>query len=210
MSQAIVIDRTLLNIVSLLLGATGLAVVFLDYTARELNASFWGVNLYAVKRDAIAGKRDRSFLAMAATSVFLQLGAEIWGQSLEERTLTSPQYMSLTMAIIALLAALSWILWVAAKRAARKDWQPEVIEGYREAFAKARYLVRHDFIPEAYAEEAARWASEEVERVREETKHQFASTIAHIERLLEVRPSGDLATRIAQLEKYFATAEGSG
>ena len=44
-------DRTILNIVSILIGGAGLVTALTGFNVPQLNMSFWGENPFAVKRD---------------------------------------------------------------------------------------------------------------------------------------------------------------
>lgn len=144
----------MLNIVSLILGATGLAVVFLDFGPREVNATFWNHNPYAVKRDAIVGARDRAFLGVAACSALIQLVAENWGGRIQERAYTATQYCGFTAAVALALAAVSFGMWKAALCFARRAWQPEVISLSTWAFQRPQYRLGHDTLTQEQVAEA--------------------------------------------------------
>jgi hypothetical protein len=46
-------DRTILNLLSLIIGGSGIFVVLTKFNVPELNMSFLGENPFAIKRDAI-------------------------------------------------------------------------------------------------------------------------------------------------------------
>src|ERR1700682_4558547 len=87
-------DRTLINLVSILVGSAGLFTVLTGFNVPELNMSFFGANPYAVKRDAIESTMKWIFAVVALFGLVLQLWAEIWGVNLPDRSHNSKYYIN--------------------------------------------------------------------------------------------------------------------
>ena len=51
--MGICIDRTIINLITLLISGTGIFAALTKYSAPELSKSYWGENPFAFKRDKI-------------------------------------------------------------------------------------------------------------------------------------------------------------
>ena len=78
-------DRTILNLLSLTSGGSGLFVVLTKFNVPELNMSFFGENPFAIKRDAIDNVMTWIFTCLALLGVVLQICGEIWSDRFPER-----------------------------------------------------------------------------------------------------------------------------
>ncbi|MDF0673185.1 MAG: hypothetical protein P0120_02415 [Nitrospira sp.] len=103
-------DRTLINLLSILVGGAGLFTVLTGFNVPELNMSFWGENPYAVKRDAIDNTMKWMFTLVASLGLVLQIWAEIWGENLPDRLYDSSYYTVFSVIGLVVVGSLVWLL----------------------------------------------------------------------------------------------------
>ena len=197
-------DRTLINVASILLGGAGLLTVLTGFNVPELNMSFFGQNPFAVKRDAIENVMNWLFTLVALIGLALQLGAEIWGGKLPERRYDAKFYVWCTVGGVVAVAALVWLLTLAGNRVARSIWWPKIIASQAEVFESSVFVVEHDGWREDQLTIKDTLSATDAQRHRSANLSQAEDRIAQIEKLIEVRPEGDLVTRIARLRPLFS------
>jgi hypothetical protein len=189
-------DRTLINLASILLGGAGLFAVLTGFNVPEASASFYGSNPFLIKREAIKETSDRMFLLVALLPFLLQIGAEIAGDNLHARLHDVRVYIVLAAAGLLLVLAGVWILARVSRRLARRKWLPRVLEGQGDLVEQAAFIVSND----GFRREEYPHISEYSEALKEERRivnYQKAEEyISQVERLFEVRPVGTLAERI--------------
>jgi hypothetical protein len=195
-------DRTLINIASILVGGAGIFTVLTGFNVPQLNMSFWGENPYSVKRDAIESAMTWIFTGFATLGLLLQLGAEIWGAELPDRSHGWKYYGLFTISGFVAVAWVVWLLTGVGTFVARKQWQPRIITLQREPFDRAKFVVEHDGWTREHWQKGV-VSEAETPRYRAEQFTEAEKYIKQIEDLLEVKPTGDLAQRVASLEPFF-------
>src|SRR5437879_7163823 len=103
-------DRTGLNVVSMVLGGAGILTVLTGFNVPQLRMSFWGENPYELKRDAIANAMDWIFAGLTLIGIAIQIVAEIVGDSLPERLYTVHSYVRVTAVSVLATVGLVWLL----------------------------------------------------------------------------------------------------
>jgi len=198
-------DRTLINLTSLLLGGAGIFAVLTEYSVRELRKSYWGANPFAIKAEVIKGLTTSLFVALAVVATLLQSMAEIVGDRLPERTHGLPAYVMFFLGGVALdvgiVRGLAWL----GRKLARRRWWPEVLRSQRAVFVAAREIVFNDG-----------WRDDQLEikdKLDDQQKYREANwdaaerSIGRIEQLLELPPCGeDAKGRLARLAALFVSA----
>ena len=197
-------DRTLINVASILLGGAGLLTVLTGFNVPELNMSFFGQNPFAVKRDAIQNVMNWLFTLVALIGLALQLGAEIWGGQLPERRHEAKSYVWCTVGGVVAVATLVWLLTLAGNRVARSIWWPKIIASQAEAFESSVFVVEHDGWRKDQLTIKDTLSAADAERHRSANLSHAEDRVAQIEKLIEVRPEGDLGARIARLRPLFS------
>lgn len=198
-------DRTLVNLVSILIGGAGLLTVLTGFNVPQLNMSFWGENPYAVKRDAIETTMNWVFAIVALGALVLQLWAEIWGASLPERSHDSKYYISVSIGGLVAVGAIVWVLTGVGNWIARLRWQPTVIELQREIFDRAKFVVEHaGWRPEQWEQQETITRAGDTERYKAENMRAAGENLSQIEDLFEVKPQGDFKQRVAALQPLFS------
>jgi uncharacterized protein (DUF2236 family) len=79
-------DRTTINLASLLLGGAGVFAVLFEYNVPELRKSYWNESPFAVKAEIIRSTRSWFFIALAVVATAIQASAEIWSDRVAERS----------------------------------------------------------------------------------------------------------------------------
>ncbi len=198
-------DRTVINLTSLLLGGAGIFAVLTEYSVRELRKTYWGENPFAIKAEVIKGLTTSLFVALAVVATLLQAMAEIVGDRLPERRHGLPAYVLFFLVGVALdvgiVRGLAWL----GRKLARRRWWPEVIKSQSAAFVAARAIVLNDGWRDDQLE--LKDKLDDQQKYREANWEAAERSIAQIERLLELPPRGEHAkARLARLAVYFASA----
>jgi hypothetical protein len=196
-------DRTIVNLVSIVLGGAGLFAVLTGYHVPELSKSYFGENPFAVKRDAIESVNNWVFALVTLGGLFLQVVAEIWGADLVTRAYTTSSYVRFTVACIIVASVAVWLLAKAVRAIARPKWLPVVRRGQSELFRRADFVTAHD----GWEEEHLR----EIDTIPEAKRPDYVKTnlqtarerVEQIEKLFDVEPKGTIAERIQRLRPLF-------
>jgi len=198
------IDRTLVNIVSILIGGAGLLTVLTEFNVPELNMSFFEENPFAVKRDVIETTMTWLFTVVALAGLALQLWAEVWGAHLREHAHKRRLYIQAIAGGVIAVAMLVWALTSVGNSVARREWQPKVVEMQRVVFDRSKFIIEHDgWTPEHWENRNELVGKGESDRLRSAGIETAENGLAQIEDLLDVRRSGDLLHRVEALQLYF-------
>lgn len=82
-------DKTSLNLISIVLGGVGLFVVLTKFSVPELHATFLRSNPFAVKRDIIESVMTWLFTGLTLLGLLVQVGVAIWSNRIGERVHTA-------------------------------------------------------------------------------------------------------------------------
>jgi hypothetical protein len=96
-------DRTSLNVVSLILGGAGLLTVLTGFNVPQTRIAYFGENPYQIKRDAIGGVMAAIFTVVALSGIVMQVIAEVLGESLPTRLHSRDYY--LVVSLVSVLGA---------------------------------------------------------------------------------------------------------
>jgi hypothetical protein len=197
------IDRTALNIVSLVMGAVGIIGAFSgsNVSPSDANAGTFGTNLFAMKREIIAAEAAFGFAMLAAFMLLLQLVMEIFDWPKDDRDDRTWTYYLRVLVIAAILA---WPICVALARTsearARNHWRPMVISGKRESLEKARIVIESRGAMNGPGDTKPTTD----EKMRSNRLKAEDNYLAEIEHLLEIQiPAGDLEARVKALSRIF-------
>lgn len=78
-------DKTIINLLTILVSGSGLFVVLTKFNVPELNMLFLGENPYALKRDIIDNVMTWTFTSLALFGLLFQVAGEIFGRDVPER-----------------------------------------------------------------------------------------------------------------------------
>lgn len=134
-------DRTIIRIVALLIGAAGIIVTVTKASVPSNDLSFWDSNLFIAKRNIIESVHAWVFTGFALVGVLLQLVSEISQRPKEKRLKSTGFYIGVTCATAIILVVLSVFLTASANGIARRCWQPEIVAKMQEAYKDARFIV---------------------------------------------------------------------
>ena len=118
------IDRTMLNIASLVLAGAGLLTVLTKFNVPEINMLFLGSNPFAIKTDVIESTMSWLFTGLALFGLLLQLLAEIFSDRLPPRLYGGCTYI--VVSAVSVIAALFLVLALTTigNRIAKRQWLP--------------------------------------------------------------------------------------
>lgn len=198
------IDRTIVNIVSILVGGGGIFAIFTEYQVPELHLAFLDGNPFSQKREIIANAQGLVFTALTLSALVIQLWVQVAGNQLDQRRHELATYLAISVCGLVVLALGVWALSQFGQWWARSEWQPIAIESQREAFERATFVVSHDgWSPEHLAQRDAVVSEGNAERYTRGNLDSAVRDLGYIERLLEVESSGTPAERIVRLRTFF-------
>lgn len=198
------IDRTIVNIVSILVGAAGLFTVLTEFNVPELHITFFDRNPFAEKRAVIASTQSWVFTGLTLLGLVIQMWAQVAGSQLEERVHEAATYWKICASGIAVLALAVWGLSQLGYALARPKWEPLAVEFQREAFTRAAFVVANEgWTPEHLAQRAQIVREGNAPRYTKGNLENAERDVGYMEKLLEVEPAGTLAQRITRLRVFF-------
>jgi hypothetical protein len=195
-------DRTILNLLSLIIGGSGIFVVLTKFNVPELNMSFIRENPFAIKRDAIDNVMTWIFTSLALIGLVLQILGEIWSDRLPGRQYTIRFYASFSLASLVAAVAVVVVLTAVGNRIAKSIWLPLIVAKMTEGYTQARFIVEHDgWRADQLTVKATLPDPTSYRRANFETAE---GRVAQIEKLLDLRSGGsELKVRVERLKPYF-------
>ena len=174
-------DKTMLNLLSLVIAAGGIASGLLKYNPTETMMSFYGKNLYILKRNIIEAWKNGIFATVTLCGVAIR-AIPILSPHTPERIHPLQYYLRYSVVLIILAAPVFYglyrasILW--GKERSRRRLVPEL----KPIFEKARDVIEN----------------------RTEKKYDVEGILSRIEDLLDMHPATeDMEKRFAELKKLF-------
>ncbi len=198
-------DQASLNLVSFVLGGTGLFVVLTRFSVPELNVAFLGINPYAIKRDIIESVMTWVFTLLALSGLLVQVVVVVAGPHIQDRAHSTWYYLGLSILAVIVASALVPLLMAVGNRIARRSWIPKIVESHKDVYETARFILKH----EGWREDqlAVRATLPDPETYRLANLNTARSHIEQLERLFEVIPvSTDLEARLTRLSVFFEGA----
>jgi hypothetical protein len=195
-------DRTILNLLSLIIGGSGIFVVLTKFNVPELNMSFFGENPFAIKRDAFDNVITWIFTGLALVGLVLQIFGEIWSDRFLGRQYTIWFYAWFSLASLLAVVAVVFVLTAIGNRIAKRSWLPVIVAKMTEAYNQSRFIVEHDgWRADQLNLKDALSNPTSYRRANFETAENF---VAQIEKLLDLPSDGnDMRLRVERLRPYF-------
>ncbi|MDO9099781.1 MAG: hypothetical protein Q7V53_03420 [Caldisericota bacterium] len=137
-------DRTIINIVSLVIGGAGIFAALTDYNVPDLLDDYWGRNPFTTKADHIRRRNSVLFATLAVVAIALQALAEVLGDALPDRSYGTSTYGVLLVGALLLTWLLVFMLAKLGRLLARREWLPEVIDSQRKSFEAAIEVILND------------------------------------------------------------------
>jgi hypothetical protein len=196
------LDRTIINLATLLISGTGIFAALTKFNVPELSKSFWGENPFAIKRDIIDVVMTWIFTTLAVIGFLFQAITFIWGNNIPDRNFGAGTYFTVFSAGSFMMLILVFILTKFGNMLARRRWLPKMIMSHKELYEKARFIVEHDG-----------WLEEQIGR--EDLKNNPSKYIhnnleivdksfTQIESLLDIaHDKTDSKARLCRLRRYF-------
>jgi hypothetical protein len=200
------LDRTIVNLTSLLLGGAGLFTVLTGFNVPETTSSFYGENPFAIKRDAIETAMDWIFSGVALVALALQLFAEIFSEQLPNRLYGPQLYVAFAIAGLVVVVTLVWLLGKLGRVFARRTWLPRVVGAQGDLFKRAAFIVEHDGWTEEEFPNISSYSAAYQDERRKSNLDQAAQHLSQIERLFEIRSVDGLDSRVKQLRQEIPQA----
>jgi len=200
-------DRTILNVVSVIVGGAGLFTVLTGFNVPEASQSFFGDNPFQIKRDVIQTSMEWIFTLVALCGLVIQLWAEIWENDLPERLYTDSSYARVALVAVAVAAVVVWWLSIVGRSIARRRWLPRVVEAQRDLFNTAADLVENDGLRPQEVREGATFGPGALEKRRQSNLADLERHLSQMERLFDVTGSGPAADRIERLRPLFLSRD---
>ncbi len=194
-------DRTLINLASLLLGGAGLFTVLTGFNVPEASDSFYGSNPFLIKREAIKDTSDWTFSSVALTALVLQIAAEIAGNRLPERSHGVALYIGVAMLGLPLMYGMVWLLSRLPRRLALRKWVPRVLEAQLGIFESAAFIILHDGIAEHEYPHLSEMTEPRNSEARALNYKTAEERLNQVERLFEVKPAGSMSERVEALRR---------
>lgn len=196
-------DRTLINLLTIVVGGAGLFVAITKVNVPELRATFWNSNPFQEKADAIDSVMTWIFSGVAVFGLLLQVAAEIFGGNLPDRLYDPKVYLLMFLLSVAVMYLVVRLLTVLGRRIAKCKWWPHAITGQRPSFEKAQAIVRNQGWRDDQL--AIKDNVSNAEQCLKANRETLESTVSRIERLLEVDPTGTTPEdRLEALREYFS------
>lgn len=156
--------------------------------------TFYDVNLYAVKREAIESTMKKVFTAVALCGLVLRLVPEVW-EIRPDRSQDSTGYFIFCLRGLLAGFLLVWGLTVLCNQLAEWQWKPKVVEEQRKSFVHAKCI--------AEQLEQAKCKSEQDRRLSD--REAAGQELDQIEKFWGIEPSQDLdlKKRVERLQPMF-------
>jgi hypothetical protein len=181
LDPSLIMDRTQINIISILLGGAGLFIVLTGFNVPEVNMTFFDTNPFVVKRNEIESTMKWVFTGVVLCGFLLRLFAEISDRP--KRSHDWRYYSIFCAGCFIAVVMLVWGVTIVGNLIARSHWEPKVIELQRENFERVKSFAEHD------------GKADDTKAVKRQ--------LSLIEELLEVESHGDLRQRIERLQPIF-------
>jgi hypothetical protein len=198
-------DRTSLNLVSLILGGAGLFTVLTGFNVPQTRLSYLGENPYQIKRDETAAVMTWLFTAFALLGGAIQVIAEILGDTLPARTYTTWSYVRVAGGAGILAIILVRLVSQIGYSIARRRWLPQVLTTQRERIDRAIFAATHDGLPPEHHAERDRMRPDELARVQGEGWAGIDGTLDELDDLLALEPLQGRDHRLQRLERLRAS-----
>jgi len=200
--KKLIVDRVLINLITILISGSGLLVVITKFNVPELNLNYLGQNPFVIKQDVIGNTMTWIFTSLASLGFIIQVLKEIFGERIQERLHTIKFYsLFFVFGMIIMIFVISG-LTRAGNFIAKKIWLPKVVESQREVFKSSLDIVENNGWRNDQLN--IKEKLEDKERYRRINLETTNERISQVEKLLELpKASNDLKDRIETIKPYF-------
>lgn len=198
-------DKTIFNLISLLIVGTGLFAVLTKFNVPELKLTYYGHNPFAIKRDIINNVMTWLFTSLALSGLLIQILSIIFGHKLPERSYETSFYIIFTCVGIIASVVILVILGAIGKYIAKKMWWPKIIKSQMEGYKLSLEIINNNGWESRLLNKKNNYLPERQKEIEGRNFKQCEERINNIEKLLELPKLRDvsLSKRIERLKKYF-------
>jgi hypothetical protein len=202
------LDKTILNLLTILISGSGIFAVLIKFSVPELNITFMGGNPYIIKRDIIEKVMTRIFIALALIGLLIQTYAVIYGNKLNERLYSISFYIVFFLACIAGMTILVICLGAIGKYIAKKIWWPQLIKKQHKGFHLAEEIIKNGGYYNKDLDKKISFTDEQKQQITESRYKQCYEILSRIEDLLEIHDiPKTIEERYNNLKKFFGNID---
>ena len=138
-------DKTLLNIISMILGAVGLIGAITKYDFPKARKTVYGENLFALKENIVNNFVVWYFTLYAAFGLFIQVVfGEVFADGMKDRLHDNGFYLMALIVSLGLIASLIPILKSLSRWVSKSYWHSEIVPKAKANFLLAKELYQID------------------------------------------------------------------
>ncbi len=198
------IDKTILNLLAILIAGAGLFAILIKFDVPELNFTFFDENPYGIKRDIIEKILTWIFIVVALFGLLIQTYSVIVGDKLSERLYSTSFYtIFFLIGLVAMFVAVVF-LGAIGKCIAKKIWWPQIIQKQSEGFQLAEDIIRNKGFYKNELDKIEKYSEEQKQQLPLQRYKQCDKILTQIENLLEIKNvPRTREERYINIEKYF-------
>ena len=138
------IDKTIVQIVSIVIASTGLFAALSRYHSREARQAFWGDSPFILKKEMIDGVLSLCYASWTLVGFIIQWILVIFNPNMPIRIYRLLDYILLSVTIVVCSIIVIKILSRIGYWIARPKWKYDAIKQMRANYLNAKYIVEHD------------------------------------------------------------------
>lgn len=201
-----IIDKSLINLFTILISGAGVFAIFLKYNVPQLNKSFWDENPYAIKRDIIESVMTWVFIFLALLGLLIQSYSIIYGDVIYERLHNSLFYIMSSIGGAMFMMIVIYSLGCLGKIIARRKWLPIIVKNQTELFNIIGATIKNNGFLEGQLPDMEVYSDEQKIEITQKNNERAKAYISQIEELLEItEPPESLVEKYNNVSKYFVT-----
>ena len=137
----ICIDRTIINLVTLLISSMGIFAALTKYSTPELSKSYYGENPFAFKRDKIDYVMTWIFTSLVSFGLLFHALTLILVHDILDRKYGVGIYATVFFIGLFVMLIIVFLLTKVGKMIARKKWLPKIIMSHKTIYEQAKFIV---------------------------------------------------------------------
>lgn len=204
------LDKTLLDLIGVLVTGIGIYAVFTKYSVPglndpELSHTFFGSNPFASKRDIIEQVVTKFYTWVAMFGFALQGFSIVIGNGVtQERIHASTTYLIFFIAGAITAWPITRGIAFFARLVAKRYWLPDVVRGQYELYDKVCDILANDGLRTDEAKHVHQHKPGYTDHRKKENLAEVDGLLRQIEKLLELKSTqGANSERLARIKIYF-------
>ena len=200
--KGIIMDKTTFDLITIIIAVIGVFMALKKYSPPELNMTFYGENLFSIKKDIIEKRRKWVFALFVVMGLSIQIIEKIFFPRLQEHIHTNNYYIFSFILILLIMLFFAFLLDKLAKSIAKKKWLPELVEKLREAYKQTSEIIENRGL-ERKQLDLTNKEQDLIEIIHNNYKR-VDERLERIEKLLDIRRKGkNREERIKLLKKFY-------